>query len=145
MVINMYTYYIFNIKEEFKDLYGDNPSGLYNILNNIKNIKYDEANFGITFLKQLTRKIEKQHLDNYLFIKMHKEAFYSKKENIHYYSDGILNEISNLEVMNSCIRIITNKENSIFIKYLERYSTNFFICDFKNTNFYFIDRIKTLV
>ena len=74
MVINMYTYYIFNIKEEFKDLYGDNPSGLYNILNNIKNIKYDEANFGITFLKQLTRKIEKQHLDNYLFIKMHKEA-----------------------------------------------------------------------
>ena len=141
----MYTYYIFNIKEEFKDLYGDNPSGLYTILNNIRNIKYDEANFGITFLKQLTRKIEKQHLDNYLFIKMHKEAFYSKKENIHYYSDGILNEISNLEIMNSYIRIITNQRNSVFIKYLERYSTNFFICDFRNTNFYFIDRVKTLV
>ena len=138
----MNTYYIFNIKEEFKNLYKNNTSSLYLILNNIKNLKYDDKGFGISFINQLTKKIEKSSLDSFLFIKMHKQAFYSKKGNIHYYSDGLCDEISNLEVMNTYIKLITNKQSSIFLEYLSKYSNDLFICDFKNTSFYFLDTNK---
>lgn len=141
----MNTYYIFNIKEEFKDLYWDKNSSLYSILSSIKRLKYNEKNYAYTFLKQLTRKIEKNILDNYLYIKMHRFAFYSKKNGIHYYSDGALNEISNMEIKDCYIRLVTNKDISIFLRILSNYSSNFFICDFKHTRFSFIDNIKELV
>ena len=141
----MKTYYIFNIKEEFKALYINNTSSLYKMLNSIRILKYDEIGVGFSFLKQLTKKMEKLTLDNYLYIKMHRFAFYSKNKNIHYYSDGALDEVSTLEVMNGYIKITTNKEIPVFLKILKNYSDDFFICDFINTNFYFIESIKKLV
>ena len=58
MVIIMREFFIFELKDEFKNLYIDKPSILYNIFEQIYTLKKEELNYGYSLFRQLTKKID---------------------------------------------------------------------------------------
>ena len=55
----MREFFIFELKDEFKNLYIDKPSILYNIFEQIYTLKKEELNYGYSLFRQLTKKIDK--------------------------------------------------------------------------------------
>lgn len=141
----MRVFYIFKIKEEFKYLYQDNPSQLYNLLKQIYFLGKDDINYGENIFNQLIEKIDKESMDRKLFIKLHKEIPYSKRENIHIMNNLYKDEISRLVIKNTYMKIETESSFSSFFNFLAQLDENLFACDFSYIDFFFLDKIKTLV
>lgn len=141
----MRTFYIFNIKKEFKYLYKDSPSSLYEMLHQIYNLGKDDVIYGKNIFNQLTSRIDKEFLDRYLYIKLHQEIPYSKRGEIHFMNNLYKDEVSRLIIKKAYIKIETESSFSSFFPYLCELNGNFFACDFINLDFFFLDNIKTLV
>ena len=137
----MRVFYVFKIKEEFKYLYKDNPSSLYNLLKQIYYLGSDDISYGENIFHQLTDEIDSDSLDRNLFIKLHKEIPYSKRDNVHIMNNLYKDEVSRLIVKRSYIKLETEQYNSSFFKVLRNYSSNYFICDFKNQTYFFLNDI----
>ena len=82
----MRVYFIFDVKEEFINLYLGNERILFNILKQIYYLEKDEAEYGYHLFKQLINPIEKSKIDRALFLKLHQDIPYSKRGDIHYYN-----------------------------------------------------------
>ena len=145
MVILMRVFYIFKIKEEFKYLYKDNPSQLYSILKQIYYLGKDDIAYGENIFFQLTEPLEKEIYDRKLFIKLHKEIPYSKRGEVHIMNNLYKDEISRLTIKNTYMKIETESSFSSFFNYLSLLNENLFACDFSYLDFFFLDKIKTLV
>ena len=141
----MRAFYIFKIKDEFKYLYKNNESTLYNILKQIYYLPSEEIGYAKTLLNQLVNDIDKEYIDRDLFIKLHQKMPYSKRGEIHYMNNLYKDEISKLIVKNKYIKIETETNFSSFFEILSNYDNNFFVCDFDYLDFFFIDSIKVLV
>lgn len=141
----MKVFFVFNIKDEFKSLYQDSASTLYKILKQIYYLDKEELIFGKTLFDQLINKIDKKNLDYELFVKMHQEMPYSKKGDVHYFNNLYKDEVSRLIVRKSYLKVETDSNFSTFFKVLSQYYKNLFICDFKTTEFFWLDQAKTLV
>ena len=141
----MRLYYIFNIKSEIIDLYKDKPSSLYKILENIYYMHEEDANYGFNIFKQLTNKNRQVELNNDIYIKLHKDLVYSKLGNVHIVNDLYHDEVSILKIKNSHLLIESNKGISSFFKVLNDINNNYFVCDFKEKDFFFMDKITNLV
>ena len=83
----MRVYFIFDIKEEFINLYKGNERVLYNILKQIYYLEKEEVEYGYHLFKQLINSLDKIKIDRYLFLKLHQDIPYSKRNNIHYYNN----------------------------------------------------------
>ena len=103
----MRVYFIFDIKEEFINLYRGNERILYNILKQIYYLEKEEAEYGYNLFRQLINTIDKEKIDRYLFIKLHQDIPYSKRKDIHYYNNLYRDEVSRLSVKKSYIKIET--------------------------------------
>ncbi len=141
----MKVFFVFNIKDEFKSLYQDSASTLYKILKQIYYLDKEELIFGKTLFDQLINKIDKKNLDYELFVKMHQEMPYSKKGDVHYFNNLYKDEVSRLIVRKSYLKVETDSNFSTFFKVLSQYYKNLFICDFKTTEFFWLDQAKILV
>lgn len=141
----MRVFYIFKIKDEFKYLYKNNESTLYNILKQIYYLPSEEIGYAKTLLNQLVDDIDKDFMDRDLFIKLHQKMAYSKRGEIHYINNLYKDEISKLIVKNKYIKIITETNFSSFFEILGHYDNNLFVCDFDHLDFFYIDSIKVLV
>ena len=141
----MRLYYVFNIKNDVIGLYKDKPSSLYRILENIYFMHEEDINYGFSIFKELTDKNKVLELNNNIYIKLHKDLVYSKIENEHIINDLYHDEVSILKIKNSHLIIESNKSMSSFFKILLDISSNYFICDFKNKDFFFIDEITNLI
>ena len=141
----MRLYYIFNIKSEIIDLYKDKPASLYRILENIYYMHEEDINYGFSIFKQLTNKNKIVELSNNIYIKLHKDLVYSKIGNEHIINDLYHDEVSILKIKNSHLKIESNKSISSFFKILFDISHNYFVCDFKDKDFFFIDEIANLI
>ena len=141
----MRVFYIFKIKEEFKNIYYDTQSSLYNMFKQIYYLDMDDLSYARTILKQLTEEIDKEEIDKHLFIKLHKTLSYSKKGEIHILNNLYKDEISKLIIKKSYIKLISDVNIPSFFKELEKLDDNLFICDFTYSDFFFIDSLKTLV
>ena len=60
MVIVMREFFVFELKDEFKELYQDKPSVLYNIFEQIYYLKKEDIDYGYSLFHQLTKKIDKE-------------------------------------------------------------------------------------
>ena len=140
----MRMYYVFNVKEEIAKLYQDNPSSLYKILENIYFMHEEEVNYGFNIFKQLTNKIKVNELDNEIFVKLHKDLTYSKIDGEHVINDLYHDEVSILKVKSSHILLKSNKSYASFFKLLSN-NDNYFVCDFKEKDFFFIKDIECLI
>ena len=142
MVINMRVFFIFDIKEEFKQLYQDAPRNLYRILKQIYYLDKEEVVYGTNIFYQIVRKIPKQRVDNYLFVKLHQDIPYSKRGNMHYYNNLHRNEVSSLSVRTSYMKITTESSISSFFSILEEYKSNYFVCDFEYQDYFFLEEVN---
>lgn len=145
MVIKMRTYYVFDMKEEFVSLYKNNARTLYNILNQIYYMHQEDIHYGFNLFNQIVERIDKRKLDQYLFLKLHLEMVYSKRDHIHHINNLYQDEVSTLEVKNTHIRIESDIDVSSFFSVLSEYQLNYFVCDFKNQDYFWLNEIKTLV
>ena len=140
----MRMYYIFNIKKDILSLYKNSPSSLYRILESIYYMHQEDLNYGFNLFKQLTDKIKVMELNNYLYINLHKELPYSKINNEHIMNDLYHDEVSVLKVKSSHMVLQANKSYSSFFKILNNYHHNYFVCDFLEKDFFFLNDVETL-
>lgn len=135
----MRVYFIFDIKEEFINLYKGNERVLYNILKQIYYLEKEEVEYGYHLFKQLINSLDKIKIDRYLFLKLHQDIPYSKRNNIHYYNNLYKDEVSRLEVKHSYIKIETEQLSSSFFHYLTLLNHRLFVCEFKYQDYFFLD------
>ena len=145
MVILVRLYYIFNVKDDIKNLYKDKPSSLYKVLENIYFMHREEVNYGFNIFKQITNRIKVSEVNNNIYIKLHKDLIYSKMSDEHIINDLYHDEISILKVKNSHLLLESNKSFSSFFKLLNDLNPNYFICDFKEKDFFFVSDIVNFV
>ncbi len=134
----MRVYFIFSIKLEFINLYYNNKNILYSILKQIYYLDSNELKYGYNIYNQLINDIDKNDLDKFLYIKLHRNIPYSKRENIHIYNNLYKDEVSKLIVKRSYIKLETENNYSSFFKYLKEYNNSLFVCDFKNQDYFFL-------
>lgn len=141
----MKVYFIFDIKDEYINLYQNNENVLYNILKQIYFLEKEDVQYGFNLFNQLINKIEKELVDRFIFLRLHQSMPYSKRNGIHYMNNLYKDEISRLIVKKSYIKIEAEQPTSSFFKTLETYYKNYFVCDFENQDYFFLSDIKTLV
>ncbi len=141
----MRTFYIFKIKDDFYNLYLNNPNNLYNLLNQLYYIKKKDLDNGFRLFNQLIIPIDKDTLDRQIFIKYHKEMIYSKSGNDHIINNLYKDEVSILTIKKSHLLINANKNYSSFFNIINKLGNNYFVCDFTNQDYFWINDIKMLV
>ena len=141
----MKVFFIFKIKDEFISLYKENPSNLFLILRNIYKLQNNELMYGTTLFNQLINKFNKRDLDCKLFLKLHTEIPYSKRGDTHYFNNLYRNEVSRLIVKNTYLKIETDTNYPSFFKILGQFNHDLFVCNFNNSDFFWLDNAKTLV
>lgn len=146
MVIIMKVYFVFDIKNTFCSLYKGNERVLFNILKGIYYLDYDEVSLGKNLLNQLVNNINKFDLDKYLFVKYHQDIPYSKRGNTHYLNNLYKDEVSRLTVRGFYIKIEVEQKNSSFFEILNDYNKNYFVCEFKRQDYFFLnDKVKNVI
>ena len=141
----MRMYYVFDVKSDIAKLYKDKPSSLYKILENIYFMHREEINYGFNIFKQLTNRIKVNDINNQIYIKLHRELVYSKIGNEHIINDLYHDEVSILKIKNSHLLIESNKSFSSFFKLLSGINSHYFICDFKEKDFFFVSDVINFV
>lgn len=137
----MRMYYVFDVKDEVVSLYKDNPVNLFKILDRIYYMHREELDYGFNLFKQLTNRIKVKELDNRIYFYLHHDITYSKTNEGHVINDLYNDEISILKIKSSHMVIQSNKSISLFFKILKDNYHNYFVCDFLEKDFFFIDDI----
>ncbi len=140
----MRVFYIFDMKPEFRKLYKNNESVLYGMLRQIYYLNHDNVTYGYNLFQQLTNRIDKEKIDYMLFLKMHQDIPYSKRDGKHRINNLYKDEVSILEVRHCYIKIEAEQPFSSFFKALSMISKNFFVCDFELQDYFFIQSDDTL-
>lgn len=141
----MRTFYIFKIKDDFYNLYLNNPNNLYNLLNQLYYIKKKDLENGFRLFSQIITPIDKDTLDRQIFIKYHKEMIYSKSGNDHIINNLYKDEVSILSIKKTHLLINANRNYSSFFNIINKLGNNYFVCDFTNQDYFWINDIKMLV
>ena len=141
----MKEFYIFSIKEEFYKLYKEKPSELFFVFNRIYFMKPMDKEYGYNLFSQISNFFDKKEVNRLLNRKYADKIMYSYNNNEHILNNLFLNEISILTVKNSNIRIDSNIENPSFLKDLEDLKGPYFVCNFKDQDFFFIKSNKIKV
>lgn len=141
----MRTYYIFHVKEEFVKLYQERPSSLYAIFKQLFFLNKKDLNYGIQVFSSIAEKIQKQELNKQIYIKYHKDMIYTKTDTEHIINNLYKDEISILTIKNSHLLLTTNHSYSSFFNILIDFNSHFFVCDFQNQDYFFLNDVKILV
>ena len=135
----MKVYYIFKMKKEFVNLYKDTPSILYHILKNIYYMDKDSVEYGYHLFNQLIQTFNKTGLDRDLYIRMHQDIPYTKVRDVHEIRNQYKEEYSKLMINHFYIRLEIDQDYSSFYSYLMDKEKDLFVCNFKNTDFFFLE------
>lgn len=138
----MKEYYVFDIKKDFIKLYENKASDLFYIFNRIYYMKEIDKMYGYNLFEQISNFFDKNKINEYLYDKYKDKIMYSYSGNEHVINNLFLNEISILKVKSSNIRIETNSCECTFLQDLKEYNKNFFVCNFKEQEYFFIKNIK---
>ena len=141
----MKEYFIFNIKKEFYNLYKDKPSELFYIFNKIYYMREIEKEYGYNLFETVSNFYDKDYVKSFIYNRYKDKIMYSNNENEHIINNLFLNEISILKVKNSNLRLETNKEDCSFLKDLNSFNNTYFVCDFKNQEFFFLKNNKVIL
>ena len=141
----MRIYYVFSIRDEFYELYKDYPKALYNILLEIYEMNKKDIDYGLTLFKQLAIPINKYDLDRKINNELKDKMRYSRNKDEHIINNLYSEEVSIMKIKNTHIIINTIQSYTEFFELLNKYKYFLFACDFKNDDYFFLSRIKTLV
>ncbi|MBR3660476.1 MAG: sporulation inhibitor of replication protein SirA [Bacilli bacterium] len=141
----MRRFYIFSIREELLTLYKDNPGNLYKILESIYSMKDEEFTYGYNLFKQICISIDNLELSNRLYLTMHNDLVYTKIDNEHIINNLYKDEVSILKIGKSHIILDSNNSYSSFFAFLNKYNKNYFVCDFNEGDYFFLNSIELIV
>lgn len=139
----MRTYYIFKINDELKTMYNKKSNNIYKLLNSIRLSDIKDKNRINKLYKRITKVINKKLVNDYI-VRNHLNDFYYKKIGIYH---ELSNEVENsiLIVNNTYIKIVTNNNISTFFKDLYSINDNYFLIDFDNKDYFYLDDLKTKI
>lgn len=141
----MKIYFIFSVKEEIYNLYKDYPKALYNIFLEIYEMNKKDIEYGYSLFKQIAKGISKEELDLKICSDLKDKLRYSKNKDEHIINNLYNEEVSLMKIKHTHITINTIHEFTEFFELLNKYEPFLFACDFKNDDYFFLSRIKTLV
>ncbi len=141
----MRRFYIFSIRKELMSLYKENPGNLYKILNSIYGMNEEELTYAYNLFQQICVNIDNLSLNNKLYLKMHNDLVYTKIDNEHIINNLYKDEVSVLKVKKSHLVLDCNSSYSSFFQFLNSQDSNFFVCDFKDSDYFFLSDIELLV
>jgi hypothetical protein len=141
----MRRFYIFSVRDELMGLYKDDPSNLYKILNSIYNMNESDLTYAYNLFKQLCMSIDNLTINNRLYLKMHNDLVYTKFDNEHIINNLYKDEVSILKVKKSHLVLDSNSSYSSFFSFLNQNNANYFICDFKTGDYFFLSDIELVV
>lgn len=141
----MRVYYVFNIKNEVYELYKDYPKALYNLFLEIYDMNKKEIDYGIILFKDIASIINKDYLDKEIYIKLNDKLRYSRNKDEHIINNIYSEEVSIMKIKRTHIVINTIQSYTEFFGLLNNYEQTLFACDFKNNDYFYLSRIKTLV
>lgn len=139
----MRTFYIFKISNEFVTLTRYNPYNLYKTMEQIINVTTDEVDMCFNMYKQISKPINKNSLNNYIFNKYKEDDHYTKYTNKHMINNFYNDEQTKLTINNSYILLESTKDNPIFFNILSKVK-NLFVCDFENNDYFWLEQIYLL-
>ena len=126
-------------------LYDDSPSNLYKILKSIYGMKDEEITYAYHLFKQICKGIDNLEINNKLYIQMHNDLVYTKIGNEHIINNLYKDEVSILKIKKSHMLLDSNSSYSSFFKFLNSNNKNYFICDFKTNDYFFLKDIEISV
>jgi len=141
----MRIYYVFNIKEDYYQLYKDYPRALYNLLLEIYEMNKDDIDYGYSLFKQIAKPIDKEYMDKDISLFLKDQMRYSRTNGEHIINNIFSHEVSIMKIKRTHIVINTIQSYTEFFEIMDRYQCYFFACDFQNDDYFFLTRIKTLV
>ena len=141
MVIQVRTYYIFNVNRYFTYMYKNNPFKMYKIFEEIYYSRdYDVVRTYRVF-EGIANPFNKIMLNEYINYEYKHKYGYIREDNIHRLNGR---ENTFLKVNNYNIKIETDNNYTDFFKYLNNYNNSLFVCDFDNKDYFWLSKIKPL-
>ncbi len=137
----MRTFYIFKINNMFQTFYNDKANILYKMFSEIYNSNDDDLINNFRLFEQITIPFNKKIFNNYILLKHKDDLYYSKKDNKHLINS--VDELSKLVVNTTHLKIKTNKNINSFIKDIIDTKESVFVVDFKNKDYFWINKINS--
>lgn len=137
----MRTFYIFKINNMFQTFYNDKANILYKMFSEIYNSNDEDLINNFRLFEQITIPFNKKIFNNYILLKHKDDLYYSKKDNKHLINS--VDELSKLVVNTTHLKIKTNKNINSFIKDIIDTKESVFVVDFKNKDYFWINKINS--
>lgn len=138
----MRVFYLFDVNMNFYDMYREYPYKLYKMYEDLYlTSKYNEE-LSIRMYKQMNHRFNISFMNNYLKGQNKLEPYYYNKEKSHIISSRYI--YSKLKVYTYYITIESNINFVKFFRQLNDYSSNFFVCDFDNNDYFWLEKIVSL-
>jgi len=135
----MRTYYVFKINKYFSYVYKNKPYKIYKTIEEIYHVKEYDMVLTYKIYEQVALTFDKTNINNYISNIYRENKFYLKNNNTHIYANNF--EYTKLVVTNSNLKIKSNVNNPIFLKDINNYSDNIFVCDFINKDYFWLDKV----
>ena len=135
----MRVFYIYNINDFFCSIYDKYPHKLYKMLEEAYHTNKHNIILASNYYEQITTKFNKLFINNYIYANNKLDSYYYSKNNIHIISST--EEYSKLMLNSYCLKLKTNLNYPTFLKNINTYSDNIFICDFENQDYFWLNKI----
>lgn len=120
-------------------MYKKTPFKMYKIFEDIYNTRDYDANRTYLALYDVVNPFNKIMLSEYIYYEYKYKCGYKRSDNVHTLDSG---EKTLLRINNYNIKLKTENNYSIFFKYLNRYNSNLFVCDFENKDYFWLSILE---
>jgi len=135
----MRTYYVFKINKYFSYVYKNKPYKIYKTIEEIYHVKEYDMVLTYKIYEQIAVTFSKNKINELLKSLYNENMFYHNNNNTHIYNNNY--EYTKLVVTNSNLKIKSNINNPIFLKDINEFYDNIFICDFVNKDYFWLDKV----
>jgi len=136
----MRIFYLFQITEQFEKMYRNNPSELYKILDEIRNLPCDNYLYGLSLYKQLCIPFNKKNINEYIYNRNCNAYYYQYTKFKHSVFIRDINEKTTLIIKYVYLHIETNVNYPYFLKSFKN-NNNIFVCDFNNQDYFWLNKM----
>lgn len=133
----MRTFYIFKVAPHFSKIYHKNPENLYNMLEQISKINKEDYKFAYNLLNEFTDRLDVDVILKYIFSKDMESIVNITDNGIMDYYNEKTSEKTNIHVTKLQIKVKSNVNVPTVLSQLADLD-DFFVCDFKNSDYFFL-------
>ena len=120
-------------------MYKDKPFKMYKIFEEIYYSRDYDSIKAYHVLEEIANPFNKIMLNEYIYNEYKYKYGYKRCGNVHTLNSG---EKTLLRINNYNIKLKTENNYSVFFKYLNRYNSNLFVCDFENKDYFWLSILE---